>query len=128
MKIQDTRYYKFNFSTRQLLHAKTNLRRNAKFSHLRMAQPATPNAIYTQQRAKPTCQEDINAKFSQLLLAQLPQTQFTHSTPPNPHARKTSTQNFRSSYGHSYPKRFTHNTPPNPHASKTSTQNFHISS
>ena len=33
---------------------------------------ATPNAIYTQQRAKPGCKEDINAKFSHLLLAQLP--------------------------------------------------------
>ena len=53
---------------------------------------ATPNAIYTHQAAKPACQEDINPKFSQLLLAQLPRTQFTHSKPPNPHARKTSTQ------------------------------------
>ena len=59
---------------------------------------ATPNAIYTQQAAKPACQEDIHAKFSQLLLAQLPRTQFTHSAPPNPHASRTSTQNFRSSY------------------------------
>ena len=70
--------------------------------------PATPNAIYTQHAAKPACQEDINAKFSQLLLAQLPQTQFTHSTPPNPHAKKTSTQNFRSSHWPSYPKRNLH--------------------
>ena len=69
---------------------------------------ATPNAIYTQHAAKPACQQDINTKFSQLLLAQLPQTQFTHSTPPNPHARNTSTQNFRSSYWHSYPKRNLH--------------------
>ena len=77
---------------------------------------ATPNAIYTQQRAKlacqkdmnakfshlllvqlprtqfsakPACQEDINTKFSHLLSAQLPRTQFTHSNVPNPHARKT---------------------------------------
>ena len=70
--------------------------------------PDTPNTIYTQHAAKPECQEDINAKFSQLLLAQLPQTQFTHSTPPNPHARNTSTQNFRSSYWRSYPKRNLH--------------------
>ena len=69
---------------------------------------ATPNAIYTQQAAKPACQQDINAKFSQLLSAQLPQTQFTHSKPPNPHASKTSTQNFRSSYRHSYPERNLH--------------------
>ena len=38
MKIQDTRCYKFNFSTGQLLHAKTNLRRNTKFLHRRLAQ------------------------------------------------------------------------------------------
>ena len=69
---------------------------------------ATPNAIYTQQAAKPACQEDIDAKFSHLLLAQLPQTQFTHSKAPNPHASKTSTQNFRTSYWHSYPERNLH--------------------
>ena len=40
---------------------------------------ATPNDVYTQQGAKPACQEDTNAKFSHLLLAQLPRTQFTHS-------------------------------------------------
>ena len=87
--------------------------------------PATPKAIYTQHAAKPACQEHISAKFSQLLLAKLPQTQFTHRTPPNPHASRTSTQNFRSSYWRSYPEqKFTHSTPPNPHARKTSTQNF----
>ena len=69
---------------------------------------ATPNAIYTQQAAKPACQQHITAKFSHLLLAQLPRTQFTHSKPPNPHARKTSAQNFRSSYWHSYPERNLH--------------------
>ena len=69
---------------------------------------ATPNAIYTQHGAKPACQQDINSKFSQLLLAQLPRTQFTQSTPPNPHASKTSTQNFRTSYWHSYPERNLH--------------------
>ena len=70
--------------------------------------PATPNIIYTQHAAKPACQEHINAIFSQLLLAQLPQTQFTHSTPPNPHASRTSTQNFRSSYWHNYPEQNLH--------------------
>ena len=69
---------------------------------------ANPNAIYTQHAAKPACQERISAKFSQLPLAQLPQTQFTHSTPPNPHARNTSAQNFRSSHWRSYPKRNLH--------------------
>ena len=69
---------------------------------------ATPNAIYTQQGTKPACQQDIDAKFLHLLLAQLPRTQFTHSKPPNPHARKTSTQNVRSSYWHSYPERNLH--------------------
>ena len=68
----------------------------------------TPNAIYTQQGAKPACQEDIHTKFSHLLLAQLPRAQFTHSKAPNPHDRKTSTQNFRSSYWHSYPERNLH--------------------
>ena len=109
---------------------------NAKFSHLQLAQrprnlhtasrqtrtpgrhqrqifaspigAATPNTIYTQQAAKPACQEDSNATFSHLLLAQLPRTQFTHSKPPNPHARKTSTQNFRISYWHSYPEHNLH--------------------
>ena len=51
---------------------------------------ATPNTVYTPQAAKPACQEDTNAKFSHLLLAQLPRTQFTHSKLPNPDARKTS--------------------------------------
>ena len=69
---------------------------------------ATPNDVYTQQGAKPACQEDTNAKFSHLLLAQLPRTQFTHSKLPNPHARKTPTQNFRTSYWHSYPERRLH--------------------
>ena len=69
---------------------------------------ATPKTIYTQQGAKPAWQEHIHTKFSQLLLAQLPGTQFTHSKAPNPHARKTSTQNFRSSYWHSYPEHNLH--------------------
>ena len=76
---------------------------------------ATPNTVDTQQLAKPPCQEDItfsrsseycaadrqdiNAKFSYLLLAQLP---------PNPHARKTPTQHFRTSYWHTYPKHSLH--------------------
>ena len=57
----------------------------------------TPNDVYTQQAAKPARQEDTDAKFSRLLLAQLPRTQFTHSKLPNPHAKL-----------------------PNPHARKTS--------
>ena len=69
---------------------------------------ATPNTIYTQQAAKPACQEDIAVHFSQLLLAQLPQTQFTHSKLPNPNARKTSPYIFRSSYWHSYPEHSLH--------------------
>ena len=69
---------------------------------------ATPNDVYTQQGAKPACQEDTNAKFSHLLLAQLPRTQFTHSKLPNPHARKTPMQNFRTSYWHSYPEHSLH--------------------
>ena len=76
---------------------------------------ATPNTIYTQQGAKPPWQEHINTKFSQLLLEQRPQTQFTHSKAPNPHARKTSTQNFRSSYwhrrGHQKRRQSVHQTP-----------------
>ena len=36
--------------------------------------------------------------------------QFTHCKAPNQHARKTSTQNLRSSYWHSYPKRNLHTT------------------
>ena len=69
---------------------------------------ATPNTIYTQQAAKPACQEDIAVHFSQLLLAQLPPTQFTHSKLPNPHARKTPPYIFRSSYWHSYPEHSLH--------------------
>ena len=95
---------------------------------------ATPNTIYTQQAAKTACQQDINIEFSQLLLAQLPRTQFTHSKPPKPHVSRTSTSNFRTSYWRSYPEhnlhtprprtQFTHSTPPNPHASRTSTHNL----
>ena len=69
---------------------------------------ATPNTVYTQQAAKPECQEDTNAKFSQLLMAPLPRTQFTHSKAPNPHARKTSPYIFRRSYWHSYPEHTLH--------------------
>ena len=69
---------------------------------------ATPNDIYIQQGAKPACQEDINAKTSHLLLAQLPRTTLTHSKAPNPHARTTSTQNFRTSYWRSYPEHSLH--------------------
>ena len=69
---------------------------------------ATPNDVYTQQGAKPACQEDINAKIPHLILAQLPRTTLTHSKLPNPHARMTSTQNFRTSYWRSYPQRRLH--------------------
>ena len=96
---------------RNLHTARRQTRMPARHPHKIFAPPigtATPNAIYTQQAAKPACQEDIDAKFSQLLLAQLPRTQFTHSAPPNPHASRISTQNFRSSYWHSYPERNLH--------------------
>ena len=75
---------------------------NAKFSQLLLT--ATPNTVYTQQAANPACQEDTNAKFSHLLLAQLTRAQFIHSKLPNPHARKTPTQNFCTFYWHSYPE------------------------
>ena len=69
---------------------------------------ATPNTIYTQQAAKPACQEDIAVHFSQLLLAQLPRTQFTHSKLPDPHASKTSSYIFRISYWHTYSEHSLH--------------------
>ena len=69
---------------------------------------ATPHTVYTQQAAKPACQENITVNFSQLLLAQLPTTQFTHSKLPNPHARKTPPYIFRSSYCNSYPEHSLH--------------------
>ena len=83
----------------------------ARHPHTMFAPPfgtATPNAIYTQHSTKPACQQDIHTKFSHLLLAQLPRTQFTHSTAPNPHASNTSAQNFRSSYWRSYPEHNLH--------------------
>ena len=69
---------------------------------------ATRKTVYAQQGAKPACQEDIRAKFSHLLLAQLRRTQFTHSKRPNPRARKTSTEYFRISYWRSRPERNLH--------------------
>ena len=72
--------------------------------HRRYHQDCVQNTIYTQQAAKPACQKDSNAKFSHLLLAQQPRTQFTHSKLPNPHARKTATQNFRTCHWHSSPE------------------------
>ena len=99
--------YWHSYPKRNLHTARRQTCMPARHQHKIFAAPigtATPNAIYTQHAAKPACQQDINAKFSQLLLAQLPRTKFTHSTPPNPHASKTSTQNFRNSYWHSYPK------------------------
>ena len=99
------------FSHLNLHTARHQTRMPARHPHKLFAPPTgttTPNAIYTQQAAKPACQEDIHTKFSQLLLAQLPRTQFTQSTPPNPNASRISTQNFRSSYWHSYPERNLH--------------------
>ena len=103
--------YWHSYPERNLHTARRQTRMPARHPHKIFAAPigtATPNAIYTQQGAKPACQEDIHTKFSQLLLAQLPRTQFTHSKAPNPHASRTSTQNFRSSYWHSYPERNLH--------------------
>ena len=103
--------YWHSYPKRNLHTARRQTRMPARHPRKIFAPPfgtATPNAIYTQQAAKPACQEDIDAKFSHLLLAQLPRTQFTHSKPPNPHASRTSTQNFRSSYWHSYPERNLH--------------------
>ena len=81
---------------------------STEFSQLLLVGAATPHTIYTQQGAKPPWQERINTKYSQLLLEQRPRTQFTHSKAPNPHASNTSTQNFRSSYWHSYPEHNLH--------------------
>ena len=99
--------YWHSYPERNLHTASRQTRMPGRRPHKIFAPPigtATPNAIYTQQGAKPACQEDIHTKFSQLLLAQLPRTQFTHSKAPNPHASRTSTQNFRSAYWHSYPE------------------------
>ena len=103
--------YWHSYPKRNLHTARRQTRTPARHPHKIFAAPigtATPNAIYTQQGTKPACQQDIDATFSHLLLAQLPRTQFTHSKPPNPHARKTSTQNVRNSYWHSYPERNLH--------------------
>ena len=103
--------YWHSYPERNLHTARRQTRMPARHPHKLFAPPigtATPNAIYTQQAAQPACQEDIHAKFSQLLLAQLPRTQCTHSKAQNPHARKTTTQNFRISYWHSYPERNLH--------------------
>ena len=73
---------------------RTNLKTNAPFETLHrkiFVSPigiATPNDVYPQQAAKPASLENISTKISYLLLAQLPWTQFTHSTAPNPHARR----------------------------------------
>ena len=99
------------YPKRNLHTARRQTHMPARHPHKIFAPPigtATPNAIYTQQGAKPACQQDTHTKFSHLLLAQLPRTQCTHSKAPNPHASKTSTQNFRSSYWHSYPERNLH--------------------
>ena len=85
---------------------------------------ATPSNVYTQLAAKPACQQHINAKFSQLLAAQLPRATFTHSQAPNTNARKTSTQNFRSSYWHGYPERGLHTASGRTHMPPTDERNF----
>ena len=95
----------------QFTHSKRQTCTPRRHQHTTFASPhgtATPNAIYTQQGAKPAWQQDINTEFSQLRTAQLPQTQFTHTKAPNPHARNTSTHNFRTSAWHSYPERNLH--------------------
>ena len=100
-----------SYPKRNLHTARRQTRMPARHPHKIFAPPigtATPNAIYTQQGAKPACQQDIHTKFSHLLLAQLPRTQFTHSKAPNPNASKTSTQTFRTSYWHSYPEQHLH--------------------
>ena len=103
--------YWHSYPERNLHTASRQTRMPGRHPHKIFAAPigtATPNAIYTQQGAKPACQEDIHTKFSHLLLRQLPRAQFTHSKAPNPHASRTSTQNFCSSYWHSYPERNLH--------------------
>ena len=148
-----------NYPEHNLHTARHQTRMQGRHQHKIIASPlgtATRHTIYTRQ-GTPACQQDINTKFSHLLLAQLPRTQFTHSKAPNPNASKTSTQNFRISFWHSYPEhnlhtasrqtrmpgrqrkisqlllaqlprtQFTHSKAPNPHARKTSRQNFRIS-
>ena len=100
-----------SYPKRNLHTARRQTRMPARHPHKIFAPPigtTTQNAIYTQQGTKPACQQDIRTKFSHLLLAQLPRTQFTHSKARNPHVSKTSAQNFRISYWHSYPERNLH--------------------
>ena len=103
--------YWHSYPERRLHTARRQTRMSARRQRKFFACPigtATPNTVYTQHGAKPACQEDITAKLSHLLLAQLPRTQFTHSKVPNPHVSKTSTQNFCMLYWHSYPERRLH--------------------
>ena len=107
--------YWHSYPEQHLHTARPQTRMPATHPHKIFAAPigtATPNTIYTQQGSKPACQQYVHTKFSQLLLAQLPRTTFTHSTAPNPHASNTSTQNFRSSYWHSYPEQHLHTARP----------------
>ena len=97
--------------TQQAAKPTCQQRINAKFSQLLLAQ--LPRTTFTHSKlpnpqGKPAGQTHINKKFSQLLLAQLPRKTFTHSKLPNPHASNASTQNFRTSYWHSYPERCLH--------------------
>ena len=103
--------YQHSYPKHNLHTARPQTRMPATHPHKIFAAPistATPNTIYTQHGPKPACQQYVHTKFSQLLLAQLPRTTCTHSTTPNPHASNTSTQNFRSSYWHSYPEHNLH--------------------
>ena len=113
-----------SYPERNLHTASCKSRMAGQHQHKFFASPigtATPSAIYTQQAAKPACQEDINTKFA--------------------HARKTSTQNLRTPGRHQHKifasphstatpsaiRNCTHSKRPNPPARKTSTQNFRIS-
>ena len=119
-----------SYPERNLHTARHQTRMPARHPHTIFAPPigtAAPNAIYTQQAAKPACQEDIDAKFSQFLLAQLPRTQFTHSAPPNPHASRTSTQIFAAPIGTATPNAIYTEHAAKPACSRTSTQNFRTS-
>ena len=103
--------YWHSYPEHSLHTARRQTRMSARHQRKTFASPigtATPDTVYTQQGAKPARQQDINTKFSHLLLSQLPRTQFTHSKLPNSHAKKPSTQNFYSSYWHSYPERRLH--------------------
>ena len=85
--------YSQSYPERRLRTARRQTRMPGRHQRKIFAPPigrATPTTfthsklIYAQQAAKPACQQHINAKFSHLLLAQLPRTEFTHSKAPSP--------------------------------------------